>query len=79
MVEEHTDKYDEIIERLGQIDARVKETQESMKTMRKFMYWRLIIILLAILIPTIAIPIFIKVFLDSFFVPEYIEYLKSFF
>jgi hypothetical protein len=77
---EHQDnKHEEILERIEQMDARLKETQNSVRRMSKFMYWRLVIILVAILVPTIAIPIFIKVFIDSFFIPEYIEYFQSFF
>ena len=69
----------EIIERLARLEARIEETQKSVTQMRKIMYWRMVILLVAILVPTIAIPIFIKVFVNSYFVPEYIEYFRSFF
>ncbi len=69
-------EHKEILERLNQIEAQVQMTQTSIRQMRKFMFWRLIILLVAILVPTIALPIFLKIFFHTY-MPGYLETLQT--
>ena len=66
----------ELLSRLNSIEFQMVETKKSIKKIQKFMYWRLVLVLAAILLPTIAIPIFLKIFLNSY-LPTYIENLKA--
>ena len=74
--QEGVSEHKEILERLNQIEAQVQMTQTSLTRMRKFMFWRLVVLLAAILIPTIALPFFFKVFLNTY-LPGYLEGLQA--
>lgn len=68
MESEHDEKkvQKEILDRLTMIESDLRVTQEAISRIRKFMFWRLIVLLLAILIPSIAIPFFFKSFATSY-------------
>jgi hypothetical protein len=59
-------KEEQIIARLDAIEREVKQTQQSINKMKKFMFWRLIVLIIAILVPAVALPFFINIFLKSY-------------
>lgn len=65
----HSKENREIIERLSQIENQVLVTQKELVKLRKFMFWRLIMVLVAIFLPALAIPYFLDDFLTSYLLP----------
>jgi uncharacterized membrane protein (DUF106 family) len=63
----HSREHREIIERLSQIENQVLVTQKELAKLRKFMFWRLIIVLIAVFLPALAIPYFLDTFLTNYF------------
>lgn len=62
----------EIIQRLDRIEAQAAKTQESLAKIKKFMFWRLMVLIATILIPIIALP-----FVISFFANTYLAGIES--
>jgi hypothetical protein len=55
-----------VINKLARIESHVAETKVEIHKLRKLMFWRLIIILAAVLISALAIPFFLRNFIQSY-------------
>jgi len=62
----HSKEHREVIERLSQIEAQVHITHKELIKMRKFMFWRLLLVLIAVFLPALAIPYFLDDFLSKY-------------
>ncbi len=60
------DEHQEILKRLTKIETQVQMTQESMTQLRKFMFWKFIFFAAAVLLPALALPFFIKLFMTMY-------------
>ena len=55
------------MERLIHIEAQIRATQDSVYRMRRWMFYRFVVIALAILLPVVTLPFFLDTFLSSYF------------
>jgi hypothetical protein len=60
------DKTEQILKQLERIETEVVKTQKALTKLKKYMFWRFLVFLLAIILPVLALPYFISVFYESY-------------
>ena len=55
-----------ILKKLNAIEQEVKKTQESMRKIKQFMFWRLIIVAFVVILPLLVLPFVIMNFIDIY-------------
>jgi len=57
---------EELLQHLKRVEEQTKETQNALVRMRRFMAWRLVLLVAVVLLPVLALPFFLREFLSSY-------------